>query len=53
MCSSGETDSSTKDLVDNCLEICGGIVQYQDLNMSIFSIKLVRYLVSMRANYST
>jgi hypothetical protein len=44
ICKMGETESSTKDLVDKCLEICGGILFCQDLNLSIFSINTVRYL---------
>lgn len=44
MCSSSETDSSTKDLIDKCLEIYGGILEYHDLKVSIFSINIVRNL---------
>lgn len=44
MCNSNEIESSTKDLIDKCLEIDGGIVLYQDLKVSTFSINTVRYL---------
>lgn len=44
MCNSNELESSTKDLIDKCLEIDGEIVLYQDLKLSTFSINMVRYL---------
>lgn len=44
MCNSNELESSTKDLIDKCLEIEGEIVLYQDLKLSTFSINMVRYL---------
>lgn len=44
MCNRNEIESSTKDLIDKCLEINGGTVLYQDLKLSTFSINIVRYL---------
>lgn len=44
ICNKGEIESSTRDLIAKCLEIYGGILFCQDLNISTLSINDIRYL---------
>lgn len=44
ICKNGETDSSTKDLADKCLEMYGEILLCHECNVSSFSNDIVRYL---------
>lgn len=44
ICNNGEIKSSIQDFVEICLEMHGEIFCCQDLRISIFSIRIVRYL---------